>query len=65
MRPRTAHLGSRLVLAQSLIDDLAQQIVACPGEIFDLDDEFFRTKGITAVAARRTLGVPIRHGVIW
>jgi hypothetical protein len=39
MRHRTAHVGRRLVLAQTFIDDLAQQIVAGPAEIFDFDDE--------------------------
>jgi hypothetical protein len=37
MRHFAPHFGGRLVLAQAFIDDLAQQIVAGPGEIFDLD----------------------------
>jgi hypothetical protein len=32
MRHRTANLGRRFVLAQTLINDLAQQVVAGPGE---------------------------------
>jgi len=36
MRHRAPHLGRRLVLAQSLIDDLAQQIVVGPGQKLDL-----------------------------
>ena len=39
LRQLTAHVGSRLVLAQSFIDHLAQQIVAGPGKIFHLDDQ--------------------------
>src|SRR5262249_22711000 len=35
----TTHFGSRLVLAQTLVDHLAQQIVAGPGKIFHLDDQ--------------------------
>ena len=31
--------GCRLVLAQALIDHLAQKVVAGPGEIFDFGDE--------------------------
>ena len=34
MRQFAAHVGRRLVLAQTFIDHLAQQIVAGPGEIF-------------------------------
>jgi hypothetical protein len=40
MRHAVAQLGRRLVLTQSLIDELAQQIVFDPGEIFDLGDQF-------------------------
>src|SRR5689334_5312111 len=39
VRRRTAHFGRRLVLAQTFIDDLTQQIVIGPGEIFHLGDE--------------------------
>jgi hypothetical protein len=39
MRHRTPYLGRRLILSQSLIDHLPQQIVVGPGEIFDLGDE--------------------------
>jgi hypothetical protein len=38
MRRLAAHLGRRFVLAQTLVNDLAQQIVAGPGEIFHLGD---------------------------
>ena len=34
-----AHVSSRLVLAQTLIDHLAQQIVLGPGQKLDLHDE--------------------------
>jgi len=37
MRQFAAHVGRRLVLAQTFIDHLAQQIVAGPGEIFHLN----------------------------
>src|SRR5207244_4261582 len=39
MRHLAPHLDGRLVLAQTLIDDLAQQVVAGPGEKFHLGDE--------------------------
>ena len=39
MRHRTAHFGRRLVLAQTLVSHLAQQIVVGPGEIFDFRDK--------------------------
>ena len=39
MRRVAAHLGGRLVVAQTLIDDLAQQVVLGPGEKLDLGDE--------------------------
>src|SRR5271163_4266273 len=39
MRHRTAHLTRRLVLAQTLVDDLTQQIVVGPGQIFHLGDD--------------------------
>jgi hypothetical protein len=39
VRKRAAHLGRRLVFAESLIDDLAQQIVIGPSEKLDLGDE--------------------------
>jgi hypothetical protein len=39
MRHRTSDLGRRLVRAQTLIDDLAQQIVVGPGQIFDFRDQ--------------------------
>jgi hypothetical protein len=35
----TAHLGRRLVFAQPLIDDLAQEIVVGPGQEFNLCDQ--------------------------
>jgi hypothetical protein len=35
-----ADLGGRLVVAQPLVDDLAQQIVVGPGQEFDLGDQF-------------------------
>lgn len=34
-----AGFGCRLVLAQALIDHLAQKVVVGPGEIFDFGDE--------------------------
>ena len=34
-----AGFGCRLVLAQALVDHLAQKVVAGPGEIFDFGDE--------------------------
>src|SRR4051794_793359 len=39
MRHRTLHFGRRLVLAQALIDDLAQQIVIGPGQELYLGHE--------------------------
>src|ERR1700730_12467016 len=36
---RPAHLGRGLVLAQTLIDHLPQQVVVGPGEIFHLGDQ--------------------------
>ena len=39
MRHQVPHLRCRLVLAQTLIDDLAQQIVIRPGQKFHLGDE--------------------------
>jgi hypothetical protein len=39
MRDLAPHFPRRLVLAQPLIDDLAQQVVLRPGEKFDLGDE--------------------------
>ena len=39
MRHLAAHLGRGLVLPQSFIDHLAQQIVIGPGEKLDLGDE--------------------------
>jgi len=39
-RRAAVDLGRRLVLAQTLIDDLAQQIVLRPGQVFDLGNEF-------------------------
>jgi hypothetical protein len=38
-RDRAAHLGRRLVLAQPLIDDLAQQVVIGPGEELHLGNQ--------------------------
>jgi hypothetical protein len=40
MPHRTAHPGRRLVLAQTLVHDLAQQIVVGPGQKLDLGDHF-------------------------
>ena len=37
---RAAGLRRRLVLPQPVIDDLAQQIVVRPGQVFDFSDEF-------------------------
>jgi hypothetical protein len=67
MRHLTTHLGHRLVLAQSLINDLAQQVVVGPGEIFDLGDELGphpmhaaeNERRAEAAAARR------RHRLSW
>jgi hypothetical protein len=39
VRRLPAHLGRRLVLAQTLVNHLAQQIVVGPGEIFHLNDQ--------------------------
>ena len=39
MRHLAAHFGGRLVLAQALIDDLAQQVVVGPGEILHFGDQ--------------------------
>jgi hypothetical protein len=39
MRYRPPDLGRRLVLAQALIDHLAQQIVVVPGEILHFGDQ--------------------------
>ena len=39
MRRTTAHLGRRLVLAQTFVDDLAQQVFIRPGQILDLGDQ--------------------------
>jgi hypothetical protein len=39
VRHRAADLGRRLVLAQTLIDHLAQQIVIGPGQKLDLGDQ--------------------------
>ena len=36
---RPSHLGRRLILPQTFINDLPQQIVVGPGEVFDLGDE--------------------------
>jgi hypothetical protein len=36
MRHRPAHFGRRLILAQTFVDDLAQQIVIGPGQELDL-----------------------------
>jgi MlaC protein len=36
MRHRAADFGRRLVLAQALVNDLPQQVVVRPGEIFDI-----------------------------
>ena len=40
VRYRTANVGSGLVLAQPFIDDLAQQVVLGPGEVFHFRDQF-------------------------
>jgi hypothetical protein len=40
MRHLPPHLGRRLILAQPLIDDLAQEIVFGPGQELDLGDQF-------------------------
>ena len=40
MRHGAADLGRRFVFAQTFIDDLAQQIVVGPGQVFDFGDEF-------------------------
>jgi hypothetical protein len=37
---RAADLGRRLVLAQPSVDDLAQQVVIGPGQVFDFGDQF-------------------------
>jgi hypothetical protein len=42
VRRRAADFGRRVVLAQTLIDHLAQQIVVGPSEIFHLGDELGR-----------------------
>ena len=34
-----ADLGGRLVFAQPLVDDLAQQVVVGPGQVFDFGDK--------------------------
>ena len=39
MRHFVPDVGRRFVLAESLIDDLPQKIVAGPGEILDLGDQ--------------------------
>jgi hypothetical protein len=39
MRRLAAHLGRRLVLAEALVNHLAQEIVVGPGEIFDLGNQ--------------------------
>src|ERR1700730_9676454 len=39
MRRRSPDLCGRFVLAQALVDHLAQQIVVGPGQEFDLDDQ--------------------------
>jgi hypothetical protein len=44
MRWRPPHLDRRLVLAQALIDDLAEQIVVGPVEKFDLGDARVRAR---------------------
>ena len=38
-RHRAADFGRRLVLAQALVNDLPQQVVVRPGEIFDFGDQ--------------------------
>src|SRR5215472_13754965 len=50
----TPHIGGRLILAQAFIDDLAQQIVAGPGEIFHLNDELGPYPMHAAELERRT-----------
>ena len=40
MRRRAADLRRRLVLTQTFIDDLAEQVVVRPAQIFDFGDEF-------------------------
>jgi hypothetical protein len=44
VRHRPAHFGRRLVLAQNLVDDLAQQIVLGPGQKLDFGDQLGRTQ---------------------
>jgi hypothetical protein len=38
VRHGTANFRGRLILAQPFIDDLAEQVVIGPGQIFDLGD---------------------------
>jgi hypothetical protein len=40
VRHRAADIRRRLVLPQTFIDDLAQQVVLRPGQVFDFGNEF-------------------------
>jgi len=54
MRHRPAHLGRRLVVMQTLIDHLPQQVAAGPGEILDLGDQLRPNRMHAAEYERRS-----------
>jgi hypothetical protein len=49
---RATDLGRSLVLAQTFIDHLTQQVIVTPGQVFDLDDKL-RSHPMDAVQDER------------
>jgi hypothetical protein len=59
VRYRATDFCSWLVLAQPFIDDLPQQVIVSPSQVFDLDDSFGRTYWVwlkTSGAPKRLVG---------